>query len=80
VGAKLALTVGEARDVVTLPLSAVDGSSESGIVYVVENGKTHPRDVKLGLHDGVNVEISSGLKTGALVLDPPPSVFEAGGK
>jgi hypothetical protein len=80
VGAELALTVGEARDVVTLPLSAVDGSSERGVVYVVENGKRYRRDVKLGLHDGVNVEIASGLKTGAVVLDPPPSVFEPGGK
>lgn len=80
VRAELALTAGEVRDVVTLPLSAVDGTSQTGVVYVVENGKSRPESVKLGLNDGVNVEITSGIVEGATVLDPPPSLFSTAGQ
>jgi hypothetical protein len=75
VRAHLALTAGQVHNVVVLPLSAVDGSSKRGMVHLVQGGTSRPQKVELGLRDGVNVEISSGLEAGDTVLDPPPSLF-----
>ncbi|ALV44491.1 Multidrug efflux pump subunit AcrA (membrane-fusion protein) [Arthrobacter alpinus] len=73
-GASIALTAGEAKDVVALPLTAVKGSVQNGVVWIqtADGGAPEERDVVLGLNDGNQVEIASGLKEGEQVLEFVP--------
>lgn len=74
-GATINLTAGEAKDVLTLPLTAVKGSVQNGIVWISSvDGSAAPeeREVVLGLSDGSQVEIASGLAEGEQVLEFVP--------
>lgn len=74
-GATITLTAGEAKDVLTLPLTAVKGSVQNGIVWIPSvDGSDAPeeREVVLGLNDGSQVEIASGLAEGEQVLEFVP--------
>lgn len=73
-GAGITLTAGEAKDVLALPLTAVKGSVKNGIVWIqsAEGGEPVEREVVLGLNDGNQVEIASGLKEGEQVLEFVP--------
>ena len=51
----------EARDVLTLPESAIQYDGDQTYVFVLEEGQYVRRDVVTGLSDGVNIEIKSGL-------------------
>jgi len=76
-GATITLTAGESKDVLTLPLTAVKGSVQNGVVWVPAvdgNGAPEERKVVLGLNDGTKVEISSGLSDGEKVLEFVPGV------
>ncbi|WP_104091234.1 efflux RND transporter periplasmic adaptor subunit [Arthrobacter sp. GMC3] len=76
-GATITLTAGEAANVLTLPLTAVKGTVQNGVVWVSGGaGSTTPeeRKVVLGLNDGEKVEIASGLAEGELVLEFVPGV------
>jgi hypothetical protein len=68
---KVAVVTGEARDVLILPVTAVAGESDQGYVTLLEDGRPVRRDVRLGLTDGLNVEIRAGLAEGDRVLVPP---------
>lgn len=71
--AQLTISAGVAENVLVVPVTAVLGSAESGIVYVVDaDGATEEREVVLGLSDGVQVEIVEGLDEGELVLQFVP--------
>lgn len=73
--AQLTISAGIAENVLLVPVTAVLGSAESGVVYVVtdpETGATEERPVTLGLSDGVNIEIVEGLEEGELVLQFVP--------
>lgn len=74
-GATITLVAGEAKDVLTLPLTAVKGSVQNGIVWIPAAdgaGAPQERPVVLGLNDGEKVEISSGLTEGEAVLEFVP--------
>lgn len=74
-GATINLTAGEAKDVLTLPLTAVKGSVQNGVVWIPSvDGSAAPveREVVLGLNDGSQVEIASGLAEGEQVLEFVP--------
>ncbi|MGO4858443.1 hypothetical protein [Arthrobacter sp. 2MCAF14] len=75
-GATMTVSAGEAKDVVTVPLSSVKGSVKEGIVWmasVAAEGKApEQRTVKLGLNDGSKVEVVSGLAEGERVLEFVP--------
>lgn len=58
----------KSENVLTIPYDAVYRDSFQHYVYVVENGQSVRRDVKLGMNDGVYAEIVSGLKEGELVM------------
>lgn len=62
--AKAAFESNEQREVIMIPRSAVTGSAEGSIVYVVDNGKVQARAVKLGMVEGEQVEIAEGLNAG----------------
>ncbi len=73
--AQLTISAGIAENVLVVPVTAVLGSAESGVVYVVvdpETGETEEREVTLGLSDGINIEVVDGLDEGDLVLQFVP--------
>lgn len=58
-----------------LPIDAIAGSIGSGAVYLVKGDTTVYTKVGLGLSDGIDVEITSGLKPGDRVRIPGPSLL-----
>lgn len=71
--ARLTIAGGLAENVLVVPTTAVEGGSGSGIVYLVgPDGATEPREVTLGLSDGVSVEVSGGLEEGDVILQFVP--------
>lgn len=67
--AQLTIAGGVADNVLVVPVTAVEGSAETGNVYfVLEDGTTQQRPVTLGLNDGINVEVKDGLAEGDLIL------------
>lgn len=71
--AKLEITAGSAEDAILIPVTAVQGSVESGNVWVVaEDGTNTETAVKLGITDGSQVQIVEGLAEGDQVLQFVP--------
>ena len=82
-GAAIEITAGRAENVVTIPTTAVRGTVQNGVVWVlpesaVNDGaaaqarEAREREVTLGLNDGKMVEIASGLTEGEMVLQFVP--------
>ncbi|MGH7904106.1 MAG: efflux RND transporter periplasmic adaptor subunit [Candidatus Dormibacteraceae bacterium] len=72
----LAATTGVAKDALIIPVTAVEGSAESGYVTLVgADGRRETRLVRLGLTDGIHVQVLEGLQQGDKILDLPPSIF-----
>jgi len=53
---------------VSVPLYAIISRNEENIVYVIREGKTYSRKVKLGLQEGWRIEITQGLEAGEAVV------------
>lgn len=71
--AKMEISAGSANDVLTLPITAVQGSVGKGRVWVVgQDGVETPTDVELGLTDGSMVEVKSGINESTQVLEFVP--------
>ncbi|MCM8555974.1 biotin/lipoyl-containing protein [Streptomyces sp. STCH 565 A] len=71
----MAVSLERQQNALTLPISAVAGSADTGQVNLVqESGEIVHRDVKLGITDGVRIEIRSGLSEGQRVATQPPSL------
>jgi multidrug efflux pump subunit AcrA (membrane-fusion protein) len=67
--ASMVLAGGVAENVMVVPITAVEGSAQTGNVYfVLPDGATEVRPVTLGLNDGTNVEVKEGLTEGDLIL------------
>lgn len=76
-GATITLVAGESQNVLTLPLTAVKGSVQNGLVWLPPAdgaGAPEERKVVLGLNDGEHVEIVEGLAEGDPVLEFVPGV------
>ena len=74
--ATLTLAGGIAENVLTVPMTAVEGAAGTGIVYLVQpDGSTVETPVTLGLNDGINVEIVDGVVEGDLVLQFVPGAL-----
>lgn len=60
-------------NVLELPMRVIKFENEKPYVLLFANAKTEPKHqpVVLGLTDGINVEIKSGLKLGDKVIDKP---------
>ena len=66
--AKVSLN-GEPRgNLVVIPEAAVDRRDGGRYVFLVVDGKVHAKSVELGLTDGKNVEVVSGLQEGEKVV------------
>ncbi|MGV8883997.1 MAG: efflux RND transporter periplasmic adaptor subunit [Microbacteriaceae bacterium] len=74
--ADIVIAGGIAADVLTVPMTAVEGTAETGNVYfVLEDGTTEVRAVTLGLNDGIFVEITDGLEEGDTILQFVPGAL-----
>lgn len=70
--AKIGMQTGVRDNVLALPVTAVLGSSDTGMVTLVRNGERITTSVDLGISDGSYVEITSGLEAGDMVLSHAP--------
>jgi hypothetical protein len=71
--ASVAIQAGTATDVLTLPITAVQGSVQAGNVWVVgEDGTPVETPVTLGLTDGQQIEVTGGVGEGQSVLEFVP--------
>lgn len=78
--AQLTIAGGVAENVLIVPMTAVEGTAETGNVYfVLPDGTSELRPVVLGLSDGINVEIKEGLAEGDLILQFVPGAVGDGG-
>ncbi|WP_339621695.1 efflux RND transporter periplasmic adaptor subunit [uncultured Salinibacterium sp.] len=76
--ADITIAGGIAEDVMMVPITAVEGVAGTGNVhFIMPDGTTELREVVLGLNDGVNVEVVSGLEVGDTILQFVPGA-EAG--
>ena len=72
-GATMAIQAGLAENVLVVPITAVQGSVQTGNVWVVgDGGEPAERAVTLGLTDGQMIEIRDGLTEGEQVLEFVP--------
>jgi len=72
-GATMTIQAGLAENVLVVPITAVQGSVQTGNVWVVgEDGEPAERAVTLGLTDGDMVEIREGLSEGEQILQFVP--------
>ncbi len=78
--ANLVLAGGVAENVLVVPITAVEGSAQTGNVYfVLPDGTTEVRPVTLGLNDGINVEVKEGLVEGDMILQFIPGAVAVPG-
>ncbi len=78
--ADLTIAGGIAENVLVVPMTAVQGAADTGIVYVMDaEGNQEERPVTLGLNDGVNVEVTSGLEEGEIILQFVPGAAAGDG-
>jgi multidrug efflux pump subunit AcrA (membrane-fusion protein) len=68
--------LGDAKDVVTVPTTAVEGDLDKGTVYTLDEDSGEPtkKDVTLGLRGEDVVEVTDGLKEGDEILQFVPGV------
>lgn len=68
--------LGTAEDVLTVPLTAVEGDGENGAVYAMDEKTGEPTkiDVTVGLRGADSVEITDGLEDGQEILQFVPGV------
>ncbi|PPG28950.1 hypothetical protein C5E10_12785 [Pseudoclavibacter sp. RFBG4] len=76
--ANVVLHGGVAENVLTLPITAVKGQAETGVVFVQgADGAVEERPVKLGLTDGTLVQVAEGVSETDIVLEFVPGADQA---
>lgn len=71
--ATLTISGGVAKDVLVVPITAVEGSAQTGVAYTQKaDGSTEKHPVTIGLNDGTKVEITGGLAKGDQILQFVP--------
>lgn len=77
--ATVVITATTRNDVLILPLSVIAGRQGAGLVTVITpNGERVETKVTLGVTDGANIEILSGLEEGDVVSATPPNLDPRG--
>ena len=80
--ANLVIGGGTAENVLIVPTTAVEGTAGTGNVYaVLPDGSNEKRPVTLGLNDGLNVQVLTGLAEGDVILQfvPGAAALDANG-
>lgn len=67
--AQMDLALGQVDDAIVIPVTAVQGGSGSGVVWLDggDGGEPEERTVSLGVNDGAMVEVVEGLEEGEMV-------------
>jgi len=65
---RVAVDMKSKKDALTIPLSSVLKSGSADGVYIINDGKSYLKNITLGLSDGKNVEVKSGLKSGDKIV------------
>lgn len=77
--ATVVITATTRNNVLILPLSVIAGRQSTGLVTVITpNGERVETKVTLGVTDGANIEILSGLEEGDVVSATPPNLDPRG--
>lgn len=66
--ARVELILARRQGVLAVPVEAVVGRNQVQMVFVVEGSVARARPVQLGISDGTQVEVVSGLRPGELVV------------
>lgn len=66
--ADVSVLAAERDDVTLIPRDALVQQGDKQFVYVIEQGQAQQRDVEVGISDGTQVEILSGLEPGDTVV------------
>ena len=78
--AELEIAAGSAEGALLVPTTAVEGTVESGTVYLPGQGdEPEARPVTLGITDGTRIEIIDGLEEGDEILAFTPTTTATGG-
>lgn len=64
------IVVERRHNVLLIPNRAIRGTREAPLVHVYADGQVHERVVTLGLSDGIDTEVLSGLEEGEAVVLP----------
>lgn len=71
--AQLDLALGQVDDAIVVPVTAVQGGSGSGVVWIdAGDGEPEERTVSLGVNDGAMVEVTEGLEEGESIRQYVP--------
>jgi multidrug efflux pump subunit AcrA (membrane-fusion protein) len=75
--AKMTISGGVAENVLVAPITAVEGSAGTGVVYVADpkGGKPTTKKVTLGISDGEHVQLTGGVVKGDLILEFVPGAL-----
>jgi RND family efflux transporter MFP subunit len=65
-------------DVLFIPNRAIRGTLENPMVVVLVDGQQEEREITLGLSDGINTEVLSGLEEGEEVIVPTSAERQGG--
>lgn len=65
-------------DVLSIPNRAIRGTTENPMVVVLVDGQQEEREITLGLTDGINTEVLSGLEEGEEVVIPTSEERQGG--
>jgi len=65
---RVAVNLKSKKNALTIPVSAVVKTGNEDAVYIINDGKSYLKKVTLGLSDGKNSEVISGLKSGDKVV------------
>jgi RND family efflux transporter MFP subunit len=77
--AEASIVLDEAKDVLVVPVEALDRTETSArVLWVNHEGRVEPRNVTIGLETGDRVEIASGLAADDLVVVGNRSQLKAG--
>jgi multidrug efflux pump subunit AcrA (membrane-fusion protein) len=69
---RIAVVTGEALNALNVPVEAVEGAADNGwVTLLLADGSRSRRSVKLGITDGLRIQILDGLAEGDRILDPP---------
>ncbi len=74
----MTVLAGDAKGVVAVPVTAVQGVLETGRVWVIDptTGEETERDIKLGLSDGEMIQVVEGLEQGDSIRQFAPGNME----
>lgn len=66
--ATISITIDKAEDALIIPMTAINDSPRGAMVMVLKDNRPKPQPITVGLEDGVNAQVLSGLAEGDKVV------------